>query len=464
MTFSQKFIIHPIGQGLFYSGTFKINTDIKFRMVFDCGNRFDKMAADNEVKLYRDTDFVSQGVLDLLIISHFDEDHVSHIGKLLHGGIKVKTLIMPFITFQERLFLVLRVLIQAKGYNSNNEFIINFILDPLTTLKDNLNDDSYIYIIDDVNDLEKPIPPAENGNVQTDKLDERERFIIDFEEKDKSEFEKEEKKLFKSTSTQATVFKVNHTTKGIIKTALGVKLMELLFYKRKIGQSDKDFFDKIEDLFCIKYSLEKSASEHQLDAIVNVIKNIKSSSPLKKIFIEAKQKIAPTPPQKTKQYLKIIDPNTTALCLLHKNLVDGLKQNRYNRVTQTQKFVTPQNRINIPWLNYTHWNNKTFPNVLLTSDTFLLNPVQVTPFVAHYKHYWNDFWLFQIPHHGSEKNSDSLLHSNIPLWAYNFINYGIPNKDKHPNQSVINSLVATGHSIRLISITQYQGLSFEIGY
>lgn len=463
MTFSQKFTIHPVGQGLFYSGTFKVNSEVKFRMVFDCGNRFDKKAADDEVDLYRDSLFIKNGVLDLLIISHFDEDHVSHIGKLLAGGIKVRKLIMPFITFQERLFLVLRIISRSKGYNLMDEFIINFILDPLGTLKDNLDGDSEIYLIDG-DDSDDPIPLSENNNEVNTGFEEEGRFVVYFEDKNPLDAKVIKKEYY--TSTEVKVFEVNHKNKGTLKTSKGLELMKFLFYKRSIGQGEKDFFDKIEELFRIKYEIQTD----ELDEIVDRVKNIESfsGSPLKEIFIKAKkEKIDPIKPKKLKQFLKIIDPNTTSICLLHKNLISNLHQNKHGRIMQIQKFITPQNSVIIPWCRFlqnTYGLNNNFPNVLLTSDTFLLKDVQVDPFLKHFQNYWNDFWLFQIPHHGSKKSSNFLLHSNIPSRAYNFINYGIPNKDKHPDQSVIYDLVATGHSVRLIPVTQYQGLFFELIY
>ncbi len=471
MIFSQKFTIHPVGQGLFYSGIFKINTEIKFSMVFDCGTNSDAKIIQTEINLYKkEADIDSTKTLDLLIISHFDKDHVSHIGKLLDGGIKIRKLIMPFITFQERLFLVLRIISRSKGYNSNDEFIINFILDPLGTLKDNLDNDYEIYLIDG-DDSDGPIPLTENSNSKIVNWQET-RFIFDFKETKEEKEENLKNELLQEIAFSITgekLFKVNHLKKGKLKTSsmeFEFPFMEFLFYKRNVGQNEKDFFKEIQ----VQFNQQFGVDSINLQSLVEKIKTIKNANVIKNIFNNAWEV--------TKQNLtnlcllnksEIKNLNTTSLCVLHKNLINISKSDKsfHPKITQIQKFISPQNRVNIPWFNYYHsidWSNKTFPNVLLTSDTFLLKNVQVDPFIKHYKHYWNDFWLFQIPHHGSEKSSDSLLHSNIPLRAYNFINYGIPNKDKHPSQSVIKDLVATGHSVRLIPVTQYQGLFFELIY
>ena len=109
-------------------------------------------------------------------------------------------------------------------------------------------------------------------------------------------------------------------------------------------------------------------------------------------------------------------------------------------------------------------NNFIYPNVLLTSDSFLLTEAQVSEFMNHYRNHWDDYWLFQIPHHGSEKNSNGILHSLIPKKATNFINYGIGNRDDHPSSKVINSLVTTGNSVKLISINQFTGIRFNLNF
>lgn len=82
----QKFTIHPVGQGFFYSGL--IETSLTpgitnhYRIVFDCGS-LNKTNCLDEVIKYRKVDFQPRTKLDLLISSHFDEDHVNHIHELL---------------------------------------------------------------------------------------------------------------------------------------------------------------------------------------------------------------------------------------------------------------------------------------------------------------------------------------------------------------------------------------------
>jgi beta-lactamase superfamily II metal-dependent hydrolase len=110
-TFVQDFFVHPVGQGLFYTGVFELKeTDTsapkKFTMPFDCGS-INRSFCERAATAFRNEHLQGRH-LDLLIISHFDNDHVSNIGTLLEGEIKIKKLAMPLISFSERLTLVLK--------------------------------------------------------------------------------------------------------------------------------------------------------------------------------------------------------------------------------------------------------------------------------------------------------------------------------------------------------------------
>ncbi len=467
MHFSQNFTIHPVGHGLFYSGILKLGSTIKFSMVFDCGSTSEDrdIVFQKEIEEYRiQADIDNTKILDLLIISHFSSDHVSHIRKLLEG-IKVKRLVMPFVTFQERLFLVFKLLSQSGGYQPDDAFSIQFILDPLGTLKDNLDDDSEIYLIDNDGSV-KPIPSTENTQDKLADL-ENDRFIFDFEEKELFETAALQEAFFIPTNTK--VFSVNHLEKGKVKTStVGFPLMELLFYKQNIRPKDKDIFDKIETLFHECYQIPKGS----VDNIVEVIKTIASfsHSPVEAMIVQAKKELMATiKDDGLERFFTIKDFNTTALCLLHKNLNIihhfYISETCFRQISEIQKFGNLQHRLKIPWFKYYHHDyqldNTIFPNTLLTSNARLVRPVQVAPFLTHYKHHWKEFWLIQIPNHGSEQHSNIYLHSSFPIGASCFITYDIPNKNNLPEQHLIFELMYSKPPIKIVPITQYQGLFFK---
>ena len=103
IAFSYNF--HPVGQGLFGSGTLRPWQDqqLPFHWVFDCGSMAKKADWIQQVNWYRDL-VLQENMLNLLCVSHFDMDHVSGLGELL-DGIHVGTVVLPYITPIERLVL-----------------------------------------------------------------------------------------------------------------------------------------------------------------------------------------------------------------------------------------------------------------------------------------------------------------------------------------------------------------------
>lgn len=89
-----EFKLWPVGQGLFYSGNIKYAPGESFNFVYDCGSSSQNIdyIVDNYVARY---DLKSKP-LDMLVISHFDKDHVSSIPKLLREVSKVKRIFIPY--------------------------------------------------------------------------------------------------------------------------------------------------------------------------------------------------------------------------------------------------------------------------------------------------------------------------------------------------------------------------------
>ena len=67
------------GQGLFYNGILKDKKKM-FSFVYDCGTMSNQNILQKSVKDYRS---IVGNRIDLLAISHFHRDHVSHIPALI---------------------------------------------------------------------------------------------------------------------------------------------------------------------------------------------------------------------------------------------------------------------------------------------------------------------------------------------------------------------------------------------
>ena len=462
----QSFTIHPVGQGFFYSCNILHNDTVKFRMVFDCGSVSENWAIKQEIENYRDSDFTDSKILDLLVISHFDADHINHIEELLQGPVKVKKLVMPFVTFEERLFLVLRYIRRARGLAGVSDFVIRFILNPLEALRNNFDDETEIFLIDS-NITPPPEEPVESEEISRNTDDTR--FVFNF---DSSETltEQEESSLRITPSFKGKVKKIKHTINGFFTPAnKEFKLMEFRFYKKNLGKEEKLFYGEVEKQFYKELGIPV---KQDLDKIIEKVKEIKSSLKIKTIFKKSREKV--------KQYGKefeisadVENLNTTALCLLHTNNYEGIK--KYLKKTDyiqsdrfefilTQKFKNGVYLEPIEKKITTNTKGLSFPNVLLTSDSFLLEKNDVKDLMEHYKDNWDNFWLYQIPHHGSKNNADTNLLSEINSGLrMNFINYGA-HYASHPSVKLMEDLKSIGFSSNSLFITEYQGLKFIASY
>lgn len=90
---------HPVGQGAFYSEQFRSENGDDFRIVYDCGTKT-RQEKVHPVKVIQDA-FKDNKPIDILFISHFDEDHVSMISELLNQHAIIKLVVLPLLPVEE---------------------------------------------------------------------------------------------------------------------------------------------------------------------------------------------------------------------------------------------------------------------------------------------------------------------------------------------------------------------------
>ena len=83
---------YPVGQGFFSSQQISYG-DEKYTCVYDCGSvsKGGSHLLDKYVDYLRDT----TEVIDLLVISHFDNDHINGIKKLV-GKFNINKIVIPY--------------------------------------------------------------------------------------------------------------------------------------------------------------------------------------------------------------------------------------------------------------------------------------------------------------------------------------------------------------------------------
>jgi len=116
-----NFTFHRVGEGLFYSGQIG-----DFNFVYDCGaQHFNRKYVNLAVSRYV-IQRLKNPKVDLLIISHLHDDHISGLNILLKKAI-VDTVILPYLSPIERLMVALR--------NVNlPQWLYDFWSDPITFL------------------------------------------------------------------------------------------------------------------------------------------------------------------------------------------------------------------------------------------------------------------------------------------------------------------------------------------
>ena len=99
-----------VGQGLFSSGRIQMGDALAFHWVYDCGTSSSQKLIQNAVNKYNSDK--NQGNIDLLVLSHFDKDHISGVKELLKNGRKIKRWIVPYYPLWQRLVIALLLDIQ----------------------------------------------------------------------------------------------------------------------------------------------------------------------------------------------------------------------------------------------------------------------------------------------------------------------------------------------------------------
>ena len=106
--FSFEYRFFPVGQGLFSSGSIQRENGEPFRWVYDCGTSEDPRIVNRQIAALRARWSPSRrkSKLDMLVISHFDKDHISGLRTLM-THFSVGMIVLPYIPPWDRLVIAL---------------------------------------------------------------------------------------------------------------------------------------------------------------------------------------------------------------------------------------------------------------------------------------------------------------------------------------------------------------------
>lgn len=114
---------YPIGQGAFYGEHFDFGIN-SFNMVYDCGSAKNVKTEQSRAVIDQVVqNFYPNQDIDILFISHFDDDHVNKI-HLLKKNRVIKRVVMPLLREDHKTFLI-----QINNILGNNE-VVNLLENP----------------------------------------------------------------------------------------------------------------------------------------------------------------------------------------------------------------------------------------------------------------------------------------------------------------------------------------------
>jgi hypothetical protein len=141
-----QYRFYPVGQGLFSSGSIsrsshKNNLNNSFIWVYDCGTAISnqKLLEQNIADFSQKTN--NNDTISLVVLSHFDNDHISGVVKLL-SNFKVDILLLPYIPLWQRLLIAF-----DEGMGENNSMML-FYINPAEYLlrQDNKGINRFIFV------------------------------------------------------------------------------------------------------------------------------------------------------------------------------------------------------------------------------------------------------------------------------------------------------------------------------
>lgn len=124
-----SFIYHPIGQGLFFSAEFILSSTKRFCVVYDCGA--DKNCKKNLRGAVEEFELKNKHI-DMLVISHFDYDHISGIQYLL-SKCSISKIVLPYLTDTEKLMVISEQSNEIPEAGLN--WYLSFTNDPISALQ-----------------------------------------------------------------------------------------------------------------------------------------------------------------------------------------------------------------------------------------------------------------------------------------------------------------------------------------
>jgi hypothetical protein len=380
------FKFHPIGQGCFYTGHLRSSKMTNpFNFVYDCGTyskfQYLEEAMDNHIDI-----FLPDNYLDLLMISHFDADHINGVVRLLER-VQVGHIIIPYYQPFERLLLY------ATSDYPDDDYRL-FLQSPLGFLSSDRFRVNQILVIGGPPGEESPetfenteiFPPENSDRIPLDNIDE---ITINFESQDEDINDRWIDQVEREEGSDIKGSNIKFLQKPY---QFNIKIWEFIFYQKK--------YDNV--VLMYNFTVDVNNLLYRRNLTFKDLFNEDNVSELKDYY--------------RKYYGRNL--NATSLVTFHGPLVQMKHAELYNT------------RID----NYNRYGS------LLTGDICLQSQRDTVRLLDYFGNRLNDILFFQVPHHGSEHNWNFHSPNGYDGFIYYIINHGL-GRSHHPSSKVIDYII-----------------------
>ena len=385
---SSHFKLWPVGQGLFYSGSTNHNEEF-FNFVYDCGGG-SKRTVEKLVESYVSKYNLRDKSLDMLVISHFDDDHVKGIPKLLSEVSKVNKIFIPYAGGIKNYLLLLTL---VYGSSLNIHLKVNEIIF---------------------------VNPSElnNKEEQNNDFDELETSEEDLENLEDLEYFKLPGIRISLLKKQNLVFK---------------NIWKFKFYNTYLNSNNDDL--KIQrELKSLWRSEGYNGLEDLLQNFAKPLKN-DSSMTVRKAILAIYKKYC----LKNNNNSEV---NQSSLCLYHSPLKNSNKR--------SYDFLVEFHQCCCPYGCSYYSSMKIQQGTMLTGDISLQDDGKggrYDHFKKYFKNEVKDVFCFLIPHHGAKNNWTRKILKDFSASHYFMNSAGVSNKYGHPSDRVILDIIKSGRKI-----------------
>ncbi|MBO9566013.1 MAG: MBL fold metallo-hydrolase [Niastella sp.] len=404
---------HAVGQGCFYTSKIAGYKKKPFHFVYDCGSDTDEKILMNEISQFANE---VNDLIDLVIVSHFDRDHINGISQLLRSVRGCRRLIIPYCDPIERLFLL-------ATYSDADDFYYRLLQNPVEYFTGgdfNINEIIVVGTPDDEDDVKSSTTSLVNqvaADADTDRLG----FTDHIDEEGSANFsasiEQGEKGSELQTKTTIKFYQIP------FRFTIGDKDWEFVIYHKKGYRHNLIYrvTEEVKRIAGVKRSIYSLFDEEEIRKI-------------KKLYFDMLKS----------------NMNSTSLIVLHSKC-----QNKYN---EDEYIIYYKDDLPVPRFG-----------TMLTGDIDLDGPVKVRKLRDYFDRYFDDVKFFQIPHHGSKENW-KVNNSSGYLYSFPFyvVNSGKKdsgnNKFDHPSEEVLADIIRNNQKAKIFLNNEEQEFCYPLAF